>query len=106
MESLHHCIMKKIEPQQIGEIINEAFRYAGQTENVERHRALINWVNVVGSGVNQLTTRRYVTDAGVMHVYITSAAVKNDLMFMRSQLLDALNSYAGSPDAITDIVIH
>ncbi len=98
--------MKKVEPQQIGDIINDVFRRAGQTDNVERHRALINWVNVVGVGVNKLTTQRYVTETGVMHVYITSAAVKNDLMFMRTQLLEALNAYAGSPNAITDIVIH
>lgn len=98
--------MKKIEPQQIGDIINDVFRRSGQTGNVERHRALINWVNVVGTGVNQQTTRRYVTDNGEMHVYITSAAVKNDLMFMRTKLLEALNSYAGAPDAIKDIIIH
>lgn len=98
--------MKKIEPQQIGEIINDVFRRSGQTANVERHRALINWVNVVGTGVNQQTTRRYVTDDGIMHVYITSATVKNDLMFMRSKLLEALNAYAGAPDAIKEIIIH
>lgn len=98
--------MKKIEPQQVGDIINDVFRRAGQQENADRHRALVNWVNVVGQGVNQRTTRRYVTDDGVMHVYIASATIKNDLMFMRSQLLEALNKYAGRPDAITDLVIH
>lgn len=98
--------MKKIEPQQVGDIIRDVFRRAGQEENAERHRALVNWVNVVGQGINQQTTRRYVTDQGVMHVYITSAAVKSDLMFLRQQLIDNLNSYAGRPGTITDLVIH
>ena len=106
MVSLPFCIMKKIEPQQVGDIIEDVFRRAGQTGNVERHRALINWVNIVGSGVNQLTTQRYVTDQGVMHVYISSSVVKNDLMFMRGRLIEALNQYAGASDVIKDLIIH
>lgn len=98
--------MKKIEPQQVGDIINDVFRRAGQEDNACRHRAMVNWVNVVGQGINQKTTRRYVTDSGEMHVFIASATIKQDLMFMRPQLLAALNSYAGRPDAITDLVIH
>lgn len=98
--------MKKIEPQQVGDIINDVFRRAGQEDNACRHRALVNWVNVVGQGINQKTTRRYVTDDGVMHVYIASAAIKQDLMFMRQKLLEALNSYAAHPTAITDLILH
>lgn len=98
--------MKKTEAQQIGEIINEVFSRAGQQGNAARHRALAMWHMVVGQGVNRMTTRRYVTDAGVMHVFITSAAVKSDLAFMKRQLIDNLNSFAGSPDAITDLIIH
>lgn len=98
--------MKKIEPQQVGDIIRDVFRRAGQEENAERHRALVNWVNVVGPGINAQTTRRYVTERGEMHVYITSAAVKNDLMYLRSQLIENLNAYAGRPGTITDLIIH
>lgn len=98
--------MKKVEPQQIGEIIHDVFRRAGQEDNADRYRALVNWVNVVGSGINRLTTRRYVTDQGVMHVYIASASVKADLMFMRPRLIADLNSFAGREGVITDIVIH
>jgi len=98
--------MKKVEAQQVGEIIQDVFRRAGQQDNADRYRALVNWVNIVGPGINRLTTRRYVTDSGVMHVYISSAAVKADMMFMRAKLIDALNSYAGTPGTITDLVIH
>lgn len=98
--------MKRTEPQQIGDIIQDVFERAGQKDNADRYRALVNWGNIVGGGINSLTTRRYVTDAGIMHVYISSAAVKQELMFKRSRLLEELNRYAGAPDAITDIVIH
>jgi len=98
--------VKKTEAQQVGDIIQEVFRRAGQQDNADRHRALVNWVNIVGQGINQMTTRRYVTDKGVMHVYITSAAVKADMMFMRDRLIAQLNEYAGAPGVITELVIH
>lgn len=98
--------MKKIEPQQIGDIIQDVFRRSGNADNAARHRALVNWINVVGSGINAQTTRRYVTDSGEMHVYISSATVKSDLSFMRNQLLAALNEYAGAPNVIKEIIFH
>ena len=98
--------MNKIEPQQVGDIIQEVFERAGQKDNADRYRALVNWGNIVGSGVNRLTTRRYVTEQGVMHVYISSASVKQELMFRREQLVRELNVYAGALDAIKELVIH
>lgn len=98
--------MKKTEPQQIGDIISEVFRRSGSEENADRYRALVNWVNVVGPGINKMTSRRYVTEQGVMHVYVASASVKADLMFMRQRLIRGLNSYAGRDGVITDLVIH
>ncbi|MCM1309531.1 MAG: DUF721 domain-containing protein [Bacteroides sp.] len=98
--------MKRIEPQQIGDIIQDVFERAGQKDNADRYRALVNWGNIVGGGINSITTRRYVTEQGVMHVYISSAAVKQDLMFQRTRLVEELNKFAGVPGAITDLVIH
>lgn len=98
--------MERTDPQQIADIIREVFERSGHKDNADRYRALVNWANIVGGGINSLTTRRYVTDAGVMHVYITSAAVKHDLMFQRERLIRELNAYAGVPGTITDLVIH
>ncbi len=98
--------MKRTEAEQVGDIINEVFRRAGQTDNACRHRALAMWSEVVGQGVNRQTTRRYVTEQGVMHVFITSAALKSDLSFMKSQIIKNLNDFAGKPDAIVDLIIH
>ena len=97
--------MKKTEAQPIGDIINEVFARSGHQADAARYRALTNWVNVVGPGVNALTTRRYVTESGAIHVF-SSAAVKADLMFMRSSLIDSLNEFAGAPGVITELIIH
>ena len=68
--------MKKTEAQSIGEIIHEVFRRAGMETNEAEHRALYLWGEIVGAGVNRLTTQRYVADGGVMHVYIASGPLK------------------------------
>lgn len=98
--------MNRTEPQQIGDIIQDVFVRAGQKDNADRYRALVNWGNIVGGGVNSITTRRYVTGQGIMHVYISSASVKQELMFRRERLVKELNVYAGTPDAIKELVIH
>lgn len=97
--------MKRTEAEQIGEIIHNVFARAGLAANEARQRACAMWPDAVGSGVNSYTTRRYVTDAGVMHVYLSSASLKNDLMFMRDRIVRQLNEYVGS-QAITDLIIH
>lgn len=98
--------MKKIEAQQIGEIIHEVFVRSGLEDNEARQKACMMWTDIVGPTVNRHTTRRYVTSDGVMHVFVNSASLKSDLMFMKSRLIDQLNEYSGMANAITDLIIH
>ena len=67
-------------------------------------RALYMWPEIVGPGVNRYTTRRYV-DHGVMHVYLSSAVLKNELSFHKTSLVEQLNRAAGS-NVISQIVLH
>lgn len=97
--------MKKTEPQSVGEIIHDVFRHAGMEDNEARQRALMMWGEVVGPGVNRMTVRRFVTDEGVMHVFLTSGSVKSELQFMRTQIRTQLNAIVGK-EAITDLIIH
>lgn len=97
--------MKRTDPQSLQEIIHEVFARAGMAENEARQRALSLWGEIVGPGVNRYTSRRYVTEQGVMHVYITSAALKADLQYMRADIMRRLNEAVGSA-AITDLLIH
>ena len=97
--------MKRTEAESVGEIIHKVFLRVGLEEDEARQRALYMWSEIVGQGVNRMTTKRYVTDAGVMHVYVQSAALKQDLQFMRSTLVSQLNAAVGST-AITELIIH
>lgn len=97
--------MKRRYPQPISQIIDQAFEMVGAADTMRRQRLCAFWPDIVGPGVNRLTTRRFVDDK-TLHVYITSAVVKNELMFQRQALIDALNRAIGDPPVITDIQFH
>ena len=97
--------MKRTDPKILRDIIEDSLNDAGMSTNFARQRASFMWSEVVGPVINRRTVRRYVDSSGVLHVYIDSASLKNDLQFMRSTLLSRLNEAAGS-DALTDVMSH
>lgn len=96
--------MKRTEPKLFSEIFNDAMASVGAADAMVQHRACYMWPEIVGPGVNRYTFRRYVEN-GVLHVYISSASLKNELSFMRQSLLERLNDAVGS-NAISEIVFH
>lgn len=96
--------MKRTEPKSVARIIEEALDSAGLGSAVNEHRALYVWPEVVGQGVNRYTTRRFVAN-GVMHVFISSAPLKNELSFHRSRLAELINKAVGA-DVIKSIQFH
>lgn len=96
--------MKRTYPKQIGNIIDDAMAKAGLTDTLNEQRASAAWVDVVGPAINRYTSRRYV-DHGVLHIYMTSAPLKNELMFNRDKLIQALNHTVGA-DVVKEIQFH
>ncbi|MCI9284680.1 MAG: DUF721 domain-containing protein [Muribaculaceae bacterium] len=96
--------MKRTYPRQIAAIIDEAMKRAGLTDSLNEQRASAAWPDVVGPVVNRYTSRRFVTD-GVMHVYLTSAPLKNELSFNKSGLIAAINRIVGT-DVVKEIQFH
>lgn len=96
--------MKRVYPQQVGVIIRQVIESQGLADTWDQQRVCTLWPYVVGQAVNRYTTRRYV-DHGVMHVYLTSAPLKNELSFHRAELVAALNRAAGR-EVLTDIQLH
>lgn len=96
--------MKRTYPKHIAAIIDEAMDRVGLTDSLNEQRAAAAWVDVVGPSINRYTTRRYV-DHGVMHVYMTSAPLKNELGFVRGRLIEAINRQVGV-ETVKEIVFH
>ena len=96
--------MKRTYPKHIAAVIEETMAQAGLTESFNEQRAAAAWGEIVGPAINRYTIRRYV-DRGVLHVFLSSAPLKNELSFSRERLIDELNKYVGA-NAITDIRFH
>jgi len=97
--------MKRREAKSVGEIIEEMIAATDNTVVYDRQRVCYLWAEVVGPAINRYTSRRYIDERGVMHVHITSAALKNELSYLRDTLVRQLNQAAGK-DVISAIVIH
>ena len=96
--------MKRTEPKLLNDIIKDYLRADGMETRHNEQRAAYLWSEIVGPGINRYTTRRYVNQ-GVMHVYISSASLKNELAFHKEELVKAINDAVGST-AITAIQFH
>lgn len=97
--------MKRTEPKSFAEIFDENMARAGASDTMARHQACFLWPEIVGPGINKYTYKRYVDDNGCLHVYVSSAPLKNELSYMRSQLVEQINKAVGS-QALTDIIFH
>lgn len=96
--------MKRTDPQSIKALIDKVMLEGENRQTVLEQRACYLWPEIVGPGVNRYTFRRYV-DRGVMHVYLSSPALKNELSFHRTSILQAINQAVGS-NILTDLQIH
>jgi hypothetical protein len=96
--------MKRTDAKQVGEIIQAMIAATGQERTYDEQRICYLWPEIVGPAVNRYTMRRYV-DRRTLHVYLSSASLKNDLLYMRERLVGLLNEAAGG-QIIDNIEIH
>ncbi|MBQ6649131.1 MAG: DUF721 domain-containing protein [Muribaculaceae bacterium] len=96
--------MKRSDAKSIAEIIGDFMQQEDIEATMLEHKALSMWAQVVGPGVNRLTTERYV-DEGVITVKISSAALRNDLMLSRTAIINQLNQLVGKP-VIREIILR
>ena len=96
--------MKRTEPKSIAEIIGDFMQQEDIEATMLEHKALHLWQEVVGPGVNRMTTERYVEN-GVITVKINSAALRNELMLSRSGIIAQLNKLVGK-DVIREIIFR
>ncbi len=87
--------MKKHEALSVGEIIERALAAAGDPQILHRQRVCYLWGEVVGPSINRYTLRRHV-EGDTLHVYLSSAVIKQELAYREASLVDTLNSLVGA----------
>jgi len=96
--------MKRTDPMSIRQIIDHVMDTSTTRGEFLEHKASALWPDIVGQGINRHTIRRYVSK-GVLHVYMDSGPVKNEIEFHKEKIMLAINDAVGS-GVLTSIVIH
>lgn len=96
--------MKRTEAESIGDILRGFLDTPDSRDQLNRQKVSYFWSRVVGPEVNRHTTRRYV-EGNTLHVYIDSAAIKNEMAFAANSLIKILNNEVGV-SVIDKIIFH
>lgn len=62
------------------------------------------WESLAGKVITTRTKRVYLKD-GVLHIWLTSSVVRNELMMLRDALKTQINSRAGE-EVVREIALH
>jgi predicted nucleic acid-binding Zn ribbon protein len=88
--------------------LGEALGYLIKEYRLEKglkEAAVLNiWENIAGKVITARTKRTYLKD-GVLHIYLTSSVVRNELMMLRDALRSQINSRAGE-EVVREIMLH
>jgi len=96
--------MKKTDSEQVGGVILQYLREMGLETPLNEHRLIQAWDTVLGPAVSRYTKELRIYNQ-VLFVTISSAALRNELMMRRSELVARLNAQAGA-QVITQIVLR
>lgn len=96
--------MKRSQPLQIGQIIDKMLTDTGLRPSLERRSVEALWPAVVGRHIASYT-RRVALEGRVMHIYIDSAPLKEELGYLRDTLVTKLNKLANRR-VVDNILIH
>ena len=97
--------MLKRNAQQLNDILSEFFNENPELKtSVAEHRAVSAWRELLGEGVAHYTKNVYFK-RNVLHVQLTSSALRAELIMNKQNLIDKLNEHAGM-EIVKDIVIR
>ncbi|MRR19153.1 DUF721 domain-containing protein [bacterium] len=88
----------------IGEALADLVREYNLAPKLQEASVINIWEDLTGKVISARTRKISMKD-GVMHIYLTSPVVRNELMMLRESLRSQVNKKAGK-EVIREIVIH
>lgn len=92
------------EAQSIGDALRKFLRQEGLETPLNEHRLIDAWPEAVGRTVAE-RSKAVAIRGGVLHVQVTSAPLRNSLVYNRTILVERLNAAVGA-HVIDDITFH
>lgn len=96
--------MRRNKTQSLEEVISDLIKEYRIGTKLKEASIINTWNSVTGKAISSRTSRVYIKE-GVLHIYLTSSVVKNELMMLREALREQLNIKAGEV-VVKEIVIH
>lgn len=94
--------MERRKEEDIGSVIMRFLRQSQLETPLYEHRLIESWGEVVGIAAERMTKDLRIFNQ-VLHVSLRSAALRNELLYRRTELVKKLNDKVGA-DVIRDIV--
>lgn len=88
----------------LGEALGELIREYRLEKGLKDAAVLNIWEEIAGKVITARTKRTYLKD-GVLHIYLTSSVLRNELMMLRDTLKRRINSRAGE-EVVREIMLH
>ena len=88
----------------LGEALGDLIKEYRLEKGLKEAAVLNIWENIAGKVITARTKRTYLKD-GVLHIYLTSSVVRNELMMLRDALRSQINSRAGE-EVVREIMLH
>jgi len=86
--------MKNSNDQTLADAIREMLQTYKLENKIDEVQALTYWSEIVGKMITQYTKDIYIRQ-GKLFVRIDSPALKNELMYARTRIIESLNERAG-----------
>jgi len=93
--------MKRRQTQRLGDIITELLHVQHLDKKLNERRLLDSWETIVGAPIAKYTSELYIKNK-VLHVKLSSAVLRNELLMSRQHLVETLNKHIGT-EVIIDI---
>ncbi|HOE24578.1 MAG: DUF721 domain-containing protein [Bacteroidales bacterium] len=88
----------------LGEALGELIKEYRLEKGLKDAAVLNIWEDIAGKVITARTKRIYLKD-GVLHIYLTSSVLRNELMMLRDSLKSRINSRAGE-EVVREIMLH
>ena len=96
--------MRRNNAEQIGDVIRFFLRQQGLESPLNEYRLVQAWGDVVGPAMARYTSNLYIKNQ-TLHVHLTSAVLRQELMMARELLVKNLYQQVGA-QVIVDIHFH
>ena len=94
---------RKSNEQSLEEAIQDYLRESGWQQKLDEIKIITEWDKVLGPTLAKYTDEVFVKNKQ-LHIRLTSATLRQELSYQKSELVKQLNDYVGK-DVITDVIL-